>query len=302
VFPRPAPPARQRYTKPPSSAKRDHHACSESKRSRDPSPALGLGTWTLKGRECSELVEHALGLGYRHLDTAASYDNEEAVGAGLRASGLGRDEVFVTTKVWWTDLAARDFRRSAEESLKKLGLKQLDLLLIHWPNPQIPLGEAVGALVKAKADGLTRHVGVSNFPTAQLAQAIELSDGALVANQVEYHPYLDQRKVYAACREAGLAMVSYCPLSRGGSLFEERAVRAAAEAHGKTPGQAVLRWHVQQEGVVAIPRTSRKERLAENAAIFDFALSNAEMQAISALRTRNHRICDYGFSPEWDAA
>jgi diketogulonate reductase-like aldo/keto reductase len=265
-------------------------------------PALGLGTWTLEGRACTELVERALEVGYRHIDTAASYGNEEAVGAGLRTAGLPRDAVFVTTKVWWTDLAPDDLRRSAEASLKRLGLDAVDLLLIHWPNPEIPLADVAAALNRCRADGLARHIGVSNFPTTLLTQARELSEAPLAANQVESHPYLDQRTVYAACRAAGMAMVAYCPLARGGALFAEPAVTAAAKRHGKTPGQVVLRWHVQQDGVVAIPRTSRPERLAENAAIFDFALSDQEMGAISALGGKGLRICDYGFSPEWDAA
>ena len=265
-------------------------------------PALGLGTWTLKGDACAELVAHALSIGYRHVDTAAAYGNEEAVGAGLRAAGLARDEVFVTTKVWWKDLAATDLRRSAEASLARLGLDRVDLLLIHWPNPAIPLDETIAALNRARQDGLARHIGVSNFPTALLRQALALSDAPLVANQVEHHPYLGQDKVGAACREAGMALVGYCPLHRGGGLFEEPAVAEAARAHGKTPAQVVLRWHVQQAGTVAIPRTTRKERLAENAAIFDFSLSPAEMAAISALDGKGSRLCDYDFSPRWDAA
>lgn len=265
-------------------------------------PALGLGTWTLKGDACAELVAHALSLGYRHVDTAVMYGNEEAVGAGLRAAGLPRDEVFVTTKVWWKDLAAADLRRSAEASLARLGLDRVDLLLIHWPNPAIPLDETIAALNRARQDGLARHIGVSNFPTALLRQAVALSDAPLVANQVEHHPYLGQEKVGAACREAGMALVGYCPLHRGGGLFEESAVAEAARAHGKSPAQVVLRWHVQQEGTVAIPRTTRKERLAENAAIFDFSLSQAEMAAISALDGKGSRLCDYDFSPRWDAA
>lgn len=265
-------------------------------------PALGLGTWTLKGDACAELVAHALLLGYRHVDTAAAYGNEEAVGAGLRAAGLPRDEVFVTTKVWWKDLAAADLRRSAEASLTRLGLDRVDLLLVHWPNPAIPLDETIEALNRARQDGLARHIGVSNFPTALLRQAVALSDAPLVANQVEHHPYLGQDKVGAACREAGMALVGYCPLHRGGGLFDEPAVAEAARAHGKTPAQVVLRWHVQQAGTVAIPRTTRKERLAENAAIFDFSLSQAEMAAISALDGKGSRLCDYDFSPRWDAA
>lgn len=265
-------------------------------------PALGLGTWTLKGKECSGLVAEALRVGYRHVDTAAAYGNEEAVGEGLRASGVARDAVFVTTKVWWTDLGAADLRRSAEASLSRLGLDAVDLLLIHWPNPAIPLAETVAALNRTREEGLARHIGVSNFPTALLREAIALSDAPLVANQVEHHPYLDQSKVRAVCEAAGMALIGYCPLHRGGGLLQEPVIVEAARAHGRTPGQIVLHWHVQQPGTVAIPRTSRKERLTENAAIFDFALSEAEMAAISALGAAANRICDYDFSPEWDPA
>ncbi|WP_048647879.1 aldo/keto reductase [Nitratireductor soli] len=265
-------------------------------------PVLGLGTWTLKDAACVALVSKALSIGYRHVDTAAAYGNEEAVGEGIRASGVDREALFVTTKVWWTDIAAGDLERSAEASLERLGLDRLDLLLIHWPNPQVPLADSIRALNRMRETGLTRHIGVSNFTTALLAEAIRLSDAPLVANQVEYHPYLDQDQVWRACRAAGMAMVSYCPLARGSRLFDDPAVAGAAARHGKTPAQIVLRWHVQQEGVVAIPRTSNPARLSENADIFDFALSDAEMAAISALGAAGQRICDYDFSPAWDAA
>ena len=263
-------------------------------------PCLGMGTWTLAGDACSDLVAHALSIGYRHVDTAGGYKNEAEVGAGIRASGIARDDVFVTTKVWHTHLQRDDFRRAAEDGVERLGIGQVDLLLIHWPNPAVPLAETVGALNAAREDGLARHIGVSNFPTGLLAQARALSPAPLVADQVEHHPMLDQTKVLAACREAGMAMISYCPLFRGGDLFETPAVADAARRHGKTPGQVVLRWQVQQPGVAAIPRTSRKERLAENLDIFDFALSEAEMAAISALQAANRRLCDFAFSPEWD--
>ncbi|MCV3240406.1 aldo/keto reductase [Mesorhizobium sp. ZC-5] len=265
-------------------------------------PAIGLGTWTLKDDQCSDLVSHALAVGYRHVDTAKMYDNEAAVGAGIKASSVPRDDIFLTTKVWWTDLAPADLERSTEGSLKRLGLDHVDLLLIHWPNARIPLEGTIKALNRMRERGLTRHIGVANFPTRLLGEAIALSDAPLVANQVEYHPYLDQTKVHAACRAAGMAMVSYCPLYRGGGLLEEEAIRSAASRLGKTPGQVVLRWHVQQEGVVAIPRTTRKERLVENAAIFDFQLSDAEMTEINALTKANSRICEHDFSPGegWD--
>lgn len=263
-------------------------------------PALGLGTWTLEGARCADLVSHAIGIGYRHIDTATMYGNEAAVGDGIRAAGLSRDDLFVTTKVWWTDLAADDLRRSAEASLHELGLDAVDLLLVHWPSPSVPLAEAIAALNRVREDGLARHIGVSNFPTALLSQALALSAAPLVANQVEHHPYLDQRKVLAACRAAGMAMVSYCPLYRGGALFSEPAIRDAAARHGRTPGQIVLRWHIQQPGVVAIPRTTRKGRLAENLDIFGFALTDDEMAAISALRGGGGRLCDFAFAPAWD--
>lgn len=263
-------------------------------------PALGFGTWTLEGRTARDMVAAAIAAGWRHIDTAAMYGNEEEVGAGIRAGGVARDRLFVTTKVWHSDLAARDLRRSAEASLKRLRLDAVDLLLVHWPNPRIPLAETIGALNRAREDGVTRHIGVSNFPTALFAEAVRLSDAPVAANQVEHHPYLDQEKVLRACRAAGAALVGYCPLHRGGALLREKAVAEAAAAHGRTPAQIALRWHVQQEGVAAIPRTSNPARLAENLDVFDFELSAAEMQAISSLGGSGRRLCDYGFSPRWD--
>lgn len=263
-------------------------------------PAVGLGTWTLSGRACSDLVMQALDTGYRHVDTAAIYGNEEDVGAGLRGSRVPREEVFLTTKVWWTDLAPHDLQRAARESLEKLQLDHVDLLLIHWPNPDIPLAETMEALNAVRAEGLTRHIGVSNFPSRLLREAVSLSRAPLVANQVECHPYLDQSKIYDACRENGMAMVAYCPLYRGGDLLGERVIRDAAERHGKTPGQIVLRWHIEREGVGVIPRTSRRERLAENIDIFDFALDAEEILAIDSLTRAGRRLCDFSFSPEWD--
>lgn len=263
-------------------------------------PAIGLGTWTLRGSQGKDLVQHALEIGYRHIDTAASYENEEVIGEAIRDSGVPREQIFLTTKVWWTDLAPADLERSAENSLKLLGVDYVDLLLIHWPNPEIPLAETVPALNRVRDRGMTRHIGVSNFTTRLLEDAVRLSEAPLVANQVEYHPYLDQRKVHSLCRANDMIMVAYCPIHRGGELLQEPAVLKAASRHGKTPAQVVLRWHMQQEGVAVIPRTSRKERLAENAAIFDFSLDPAEMEEISQLRVQNRRMGDFSFSPDWD--
>src|SRR3954468_20171270 len=168
-------------------------------------PAIGLGTWELRGRACARLVEQALKLGYRHIDTAQIYENEREVGEALRASGVRREEVFVTTKVWTTHFAPNDLERSTKDSLAKLRLSEVDLLLLHWPNPQVPLAEALGALAHVKRLGMARHIGVSNFPVALLDQAIAGCGEPLVCDQVEYHPYLDQTKVLAACAHHGMA-------------------------------------------------------------------------------------------------
>ena len=265
-------------------------------------PAIGLGTWTLNGEAATRLVAGAIRSGYRHVDTATMYDNEEAVGAGLRASGVSRDEIFLTTKVWPSDIGDGDLQRSVEASLKRLQVDRVDLALIHWPSRTMPLAESIRALNEVKNRGLARHIGVSNFTVALVDEAVALSRHPLACNQIEYHPFLNQDRVLAACRRHGMAVVSYCPLARGAELFPEPAVTAAAERHGRTPAQIVLRWQVQQEGVVAIPRSSNAERIAQNLRVFDFALEAGEMAALNALRARQHRICDFDFSPEWDAA
>ena len=264
-------------------------------------PAIGLGTWRLAGDEGAEAVRSALAAGYRHIDTAAMYDNEEAVGAGLKASGLPRDEVFVTTKVWPEDLAPGDLERSAEASLKRLRLDAVDLLLIHWPNAAIPLRGSIEALCRVRRAGLARHIGVANFTVALLDEAVALAGEPLVTNQCEYHPYLNQAPVLAACRRHGLAFTSYSPLGRA-ALVSEPVVAAIAARHGKTPAQAVLRWHVQQPGVVAIPKSGNPRRIAENLAVFDFTLTDDDMRRISSLARPDGRMVTPGWSPQWDVA
>ena len=262
-------------------------------------PALGLGTWAAGGDDCARAVDHALRVGYRHIDTAAMYRNEEAVGEGLRASGVPRDDVFVTTKVWSADIGAGALQRSAEASLRRLGLDAVDLLLIHWPNAAIPLAESIGALCDARRRGLVRHVGVSNFPSAMLDEAVRLADEPLVTDQSEYHPHLDQARLLAACRRHGLAFTSYCPLGRG-ALVDDPTVREIASARGKTPAQVLLRWHVQQPGVVAVPKSANPARIAENFAIFDFALTEAEMARLTGLAHGGGRVVDIAGAPAWD--
>ena len=263
-------------------------------------PAIGLGTWELRGRTCARIVEQALRLGYRHIDTAELYDNEREVGDGLRASGVARDEVFVTTKIWPSHFAPPSLERAAKESLVRLGLSEVDLLLLHWPNPQVPLAETLGALCKVKRAGLARHIGISNFTVALVEEATKLSAEPLVCNQIECHPFLDQTKVVAACRRHGLAVVAYTPLARGRAV-RDRVLVEIGRHHGKSAVQVCLRWLAQQD-VVVIPRTEKIERLESNAAIFDFALSDDEMARIGALAHRGGRVVNYAYSgaPEWD--
>jgi diketogulonate reductase-like aldo/keto reductase len=263
-------------------------------------PLLGLGTWDLRGRSCARLVEQALRLGYRHVDTAEMYDNEREVGEGLRASGVKRNEVFVTTKIWPSHFAPRELERAAKDCLVRLRLSEVDLLLLHWPNPQIPLSETLGALCKMKGLGLARQIGVSNFTVAMIDEAVRLCEEPLVCNQVEMHPFLDQSKVIAACRRHGMALVAYSPIARG-RVKNDQLLGRIGKVHGKTAAQVSLRFLTQQE-IVVIPRTSRVERLSENQSIFDFELSAAEMAQIAGLARRHGRIVDYAFSgsPKWD--
>ncbi len=261
-------------------------------------PALGLGTWELRGRACARLVEQAIKLGYRHIDTAQIYDNEREVGEGVHASGIRREDIFVTTKVWTTHFAPNDLERSTRESLARLRMTEVDLLLLHWPNPQVPLNETIGALAHMKRLGLARHIGVSNFTVALIEQAVAACPEPLVCDQVEYHPYLSQSKVLDACRRHGMALVAYSPIAKG-RVRGERTLEQIGATYGKTAAQVCLRWLVQQ-GVAAIPRTSRVERLSENLAIFDFELSDRDMDAIFAMASGKGRLTNFAFAPKWD--
>jgi 2,5-diketo-D-gluconate reductase B len=263
-------------------------------------PLVGLGTWELRGRTCARAVEQALRLGYRHIDTAEMYDNERDVGDGIRGSGVKRNELFITTKIWPTHFAPRALERAARDCLVRLRLSEVDLLLLHWPNPQIPLSETLGALDKVKRDGLARNIGISNFTVAQIEEAVAISTEPLVCDQVECHPYLDQSKVMAACHAHGMAVVAYSPIARGNAKNDAVLARIGA-AHKKTAAQISLRYLVQQN-IVVIPRTSKVERLTENAALFDFTLGDDEMAEIAALARRDGRLVDWSYSgsAKWD--
>jgi 2,5-diketo-D-gluconate reductase B len=263
-------------------------------------PLVGLGTWELRGRSCARVVEQALRLGYRHVDTAEIYDNEREVGEGVRASGLKRNEFFLTTKIWPSHFAPLALERAARDSLVRLRLSEVDLLLLHWPNPQIPLAETLGALCKVKRDGLARHIGVSNFTVAMIEEASRISSEPLICDQVECHPYLDQSKVIAACRAHGMALVAYSPIARGNAR-NDKVLTSIGVAHKKTAAQVCLRYLVQQN-IVVIPRTSKLDRLTENASIFDFSLNDIEMGAIAALARSDGRVVNFAYSGtiDWD--
>lgn len=264
-------------------------------------PMLGFGTSPITGGFSADEVVTALRAGYRHIDTARKYGTEREVGEAMRASGVPRRDIFLVTKVSHENLHEADFARSVDESLTALGVDAVDLLMIHWPNIAIPVAEAVKGLAKAKRQGVARHIGVANFNTTLLAEALHLCPEPIAVLQAEYHPYLDQTKVLAACRQHGLAFVAYCPLGRG-RLFGDKVLAEIAASRGRTVAQVALRWLMQQN-VAAIPRSSNPERIAANLDVFDFTLSDDEMARIAALKRPNGRIANpAGRVPPWDEA
>lgn len=264
-------------------------------------PVIGFGTWNIGGDICARAVEEALKVGYRHIDAAAGYKNEDIVGGAIKSSGIPRDDLFITTKVAPENLADDDFQRSAEKSVKELGVDQVDLLLIHWPSKTLKLADTIRSLNKAKERGLSRHIGVSNFTTKHLEEAWAATDAPLVTNQCEYHPYLNQDKVLKACRDKGMFFTAFSPLARE-AVLSDPVIGEIATRHGKTPAQVILRWDVQQDRVVAIPKSSNPERIASNFDVFGFSLSDDEMAAISRLsQTKRQRVANPAhLAPEWD--
>ena len=251
-------------------------------------PVLGLGTWELRGQACVEAVERALTLGYRHLDTAQGYYNEAEVGAGLRRSGVPRDQVFLTTKVRPRNYRSGDVRSSTEASLAALGVDHVDLLLMHWPSRDVPLEETLGAMRDLRDRGLVRHLGVSNFAPSLLRRAHELAE--VFTNQVEYHPFLSQTVLLREAERLDHLLTAYSPVARG-KVDEDPVLQEIGAAHGKTPGQVALRWLIQQPRVLAIPKAASEANQRRNIEIFDFTLSDDEMAAIHAL-DRDERLVD----------
>ena len=259
-------------------------------------PKLGLGTWQITGSDCVVAVRDALELGYDHIDTAPAYGNEAQVGQGLHDSGRNRDEIFLTTKLWYTELSAVGVHDQIERSLRDLRTEYVDLLLMHWPNPRVPLAETLGAMLEARDAGRVRHLGVANFPSALLREA--LGHAPLLCDQVEYHPYLGQPQVLEVAREQDLMATAYSPLAQGEAL-RDPVIREIGEAHGKNSSQVVLRWLLDQPNVAAIPKAASHEHRAANLDVFDFELSDEERGRIAGLE-RGLRTIDPSWAPEWD--
>lgn len=245
-------------------------------------PKIGLGTFELTGDAGYRTVSAALEIGYRHIDTAQRYGNEAEIGAALAASGLARADYFVTTKIWPVHFKRDVFRKRAQESCRKLGLVP-DLLLLHFMPQETSLAEAIDMLAEAAGAGLARHIGVSNFSASLVEEAVRRAPRPLAANQVEYHSFLDQDANLAACRRNGMALIAYSPLAQGRVTTVDTLSKIGAR-YGKNGGQVALRWLIQQDGVVAIPRSSSIERTRANFDVFDFELTAAEMARISALK------------------
>lgn len=262
-------------------------------------PRLGLGTWPMRGAEAQQAVESAIALGYRHIDTAAMYGNEDAVGAGIAACGLPRGDIFLTTKVWWTELEPAALRASAEASLERLGTPYADLILIHWPAKGMDLAASLEALARLQQDGLARAVGVSNFPPGLLRQALGLAIAPIAALQVECHVYLWQEALAALCREHGLAMTAYSPIAKG-QVNDDPVIQRIAAKHGATPVQVALAWLLAQQNLVAIPKSARPEGQRENLAAAALRLDAGDLAAIAAL-PKDRRLVNPDFAPDWAA-
>ena len=263
-------------------------------------PALGFGTFRIPGPDVLRIVPHALKAGFRHIDTAQIYGNEAEVGEAIVGSGVARGEIFLTTKVWVENYKHDAFLASVDESLRKLKTDYVDLLLLHWPSDAVPLAEQIGALNDVRDAGKVRHIGVSNFNTTLMTEAVSLSKAPIVTNQIEYHPYIDQDVVIAAAKAACMSVTGYYGMADG-KVFADPVLKDIAASRGKSVAQVVLRWLMQQQGVVALSKTVSEARVDENLAIFDFTLSADDMAAIRALAKPDGRIVSPdGLAPVWD--
>jgi 2,5-diketo-D-gluconate reductase B len=260
-------------------------------------PKIGFGTWQIIGRDCIEAVRDALDLGYRHLDTARVYENERDVGRGLSESGVPREDVFLSTKVWMDDLSAERLRSSLEGSLRDLGVDYVDLLLIHWPHPDVPVAEPIGEMERLAEEGKLRQLGVSNFPAGMLSEALEA--GPVFCDQVEYHVNLEQERLLKLARERDVLIAAYAPFGHG-EVLADPVLAEIGRARGRSPAQVALRWLVEQDHVCALPKAASHRNRVANIDVFDFELSDAERARLDAM-PKGRRRFDTAWAPDWDA-
>ena len=261
-------------------------------------PRLGFGTWEITGADATEAVRDALDLGYRHIDTARAYGNEAEVGKGLASSPVDREDVFLTTKLWYEQLRADEVRDQLEDSLRKLDTDYVDLLLIHWPNPDVSLEETLTAMAELRDEGKVRHLGVSNFPTRELERALEIQP--ILADQVEFHAHLGQEPLLRLTRERDVMLTAYSPFARG-DLLDDPTLNEIAGAHDKTTGQVALRWLLDHPNVSVIPKAGSRKNRQANLEVFDFELGDEERERIDAL-PKDRRVIDPSWAPDWDEA
>jgi diketogulonate reductase-like aldo/keto reductase len=261
-------------------------------------PVLGLGTWQNDGVIGRRAVREAVDLGYRHIDTAQMYENEEEVGQAVKESGVHRNGLFITTKLAPGHLRPANVLSACDRSLKRLVTDYVDLLLIHWPDESVPLAETLAAMEELRKQGKVRHIGVSNFTVDLLKRVRAVTDVPIFCNQVEYHPYLDQSAVLSFCRDQGIAVVAYCPLAQG-KVIDDRRLAEIGSHYDKTAAQVALRWLIGQEGVAAIPKATSKAHLEENLDVLDFSLTDAEAAMIAGFE-KGERLIDPSWAPDWD--
>lgn len=264
-------------------------------------PVLGYGTWQLRDQECLDGVTNALEIGYRHIDTAQIYQNEEQVGQAIASSGINRSDIFLTTKIWMENVGQQDLARSLDESLKKLKTDYVDLLLIHWPVKEVPFKEQLKALTEVQSKGLTKLIGVSNYTVAQMKEVKENIGAPIVNNQVEYHAYLSQQPVLDYIRANNMFLTAYSPVGRG-KVLEDKLIQDIATKYNKSAAQVALRWLIQQDQVAAIPKAARAAHAKSNFEIFDFELTADEMKQIHALAKPDGRMVNPAWAPDWDQA
>jgi len=261
-------------------------------------PRLGLGTYRMQGDVCRAAVESALGLGYRHIDTAEMYGNEEAIGAAIATAKVARKDLHITTKVWNENLAPDAIRKSFDASLKKLRLDHVDLYLVHWPAKNMNLPAMFETLLRLKQEGRTRAIGVANFNIALLKTVVEEIKAPIACNQVEYHVMLDQTPLRKYLNAKAIPLVAYCPLAQGRAASDET-LMAIGRKHGASAAQVALKWLLDQDGVAAIPKASRAESQRANLGALNVGLDEEDMKAIAGL-PKDQRFVNPGFAPAWD--